>query len=72
MLSIIYDFRPRLSKSVEKVYDWKNADFHSIIYEMPLNPWQNISEGLNTEESSQHGFMRQKSCLTNLLEFWRS
>ena len=51
MLSIIYDFRPRLSKSVEKVYNWKNADFHSIIYEMSLIPWQNISEGLNTEES---------------------
>ena len=51
MLYIIYDFSPRLAKSVEKVYDWKNADFYSIRYEMSLIPWQNILDSLNTEES---------------------
>ena len=51
MLSIIYAFSPRLAKAVEKVYDWKNADFYSIRYEMSLIPWQNIFKSLNTKES---------------------
>ena len=37
----------RLGKSYHSCY----ADFHSIRYEMSLIPWQNILEGLNTEES---------------------
>ncbi|GAB0209186.1 triadin [Grus japonensis] len=50
--------------------DFRRADFGPFRDLLGRVPWDKVLEGRRAQESCQHGFTKDKSCLTNLMAFY--